>query len=153
ALMKGNPRAAFEDLARYDAVTAEQVLAVAKKYLVSTNQTTLSVTPRKGGPEAQAQAPAAPAAKPKAAAPVAAAPAAAQLTPPRALPPPKIALDEVVRDRLSNGLGLLLVPRHDQPLVRARLVVPAGHLEAPIERMGLADLTAELLRKGTTTRT
>jgi len=51
--------------------------------------------------------------------------------------------------RLANGLKVLLVERHDLPLVQVRVVFRAGRLYEPADKAGLADLTANLLTKGT----
>lgn len=55
--------------------------------------------------------------------------------------------------RLANGLKVLLVERHDLPLVQAQLVFRAGRLYEPGGKAGVADLTAGLMTKGTRTRT
>lgn len=74
-----------------------------------------------------------------------------------AAPPPKPAakaqaLPVPQELRLSNGLKVLLVERHDLPLVRVDVVFRAGQLYEPAGKGGLASLTAQLLTKGTTTR-
>ena len=145
-LMKNDPLAPFHDVEHYDAVTADQILTVAKKYLVATNRTSLTLMPRESAPPV-AEAP------PKKSIPPAQVPSPRDpkilpLVPPRDLPAPTMSLGEVIRDRLPNGLRLLVVPRHDLPIVSVQLTMPAGDLDAPIDRMGLAELTAGLLRKG-----
>lgn len=55
--------------------------------------------------------------------------------------------------RLSNGLQLILVENHELPIVSLSLAFPAGSRYDPPGMEGLADLTAELLTKGTKTRT
>jgi len=59
---------------------------------------------------------------------------------------------EVKTARLSNGLDLLVVERHDLPKVNARLVVRAGAAADPAGKEGLAALTFATLDKGTRTR-
>lgn len=59
---------------------------------------------------------------------------------------------EPTRVVLPNGLTLLVVERHQQPIVSVSAVVRAGEAQDPAGRSGLAALTAELLRRGTTTR-
>ncbi len=54
--------------------------------------------------------------------------------------------------RLSNGLTLLVVEHHEQPTVSVTLGFGAGSRYDPEGREGLADLAAELLTKGTPTR-
>jgi zinc protease len=55
--------------------------------------------------------------------------------------------------RLANGLKVLLVERHDLPLVQVQVVFRAGRLYEPAGKAGVAELTARLLTKGTTSRT
>jgi zinc protease len=54
--------------------------------------------------------------------------------------------------KLANGMTLLLMERHQLPLVSFQALVNAGPFEDPPGQEGLASLTAELLRKGTKTR-
>jgi predicted Zn-dependent peptidase len=56
------------------------------------------------------------------------------------------------RRKLPNGMTLLLMERHELPLVSFRVIVSAGPVADPAGQEGLASLTAALLRKGTTTR-
>jgi predicted Zn-dependent peptidase len=56
------------------------------------------------------------------------------------------------RRKLPNGMTLLLMERHELPLVSFHVVVSAGPVVDPAGQEGLASLTAALLRKGTTTR-
>ena len=54
---------------------------------------------------------------------------------------------------LTNGLTLLLLERHQVPLVSFRILIRAGGVHDPVGREGLALLTAELLQHGTQHRT
>lgn len=56
------------------------------------------------------------------------------------------------RRQLSNGMTLLLMERHELPLVSFHVIVNAGPVADPSGQAGLASLTAALLRKGTKTR-
>ena len=56
------------------------------------------------------------------------------------------------RQVLPNGIVLDIIPRHDVPLVTLRFVVRGGVESEPPELSGLASVTAEALRRGTTTR-
>lgn len=58
----------------------------------------------------------------------------------------------VERWTTPNGLVVLLVERHTIPAVEAHLVIKTGAVADPSGREGLAALTAELLTKGTATR-
>lgn len=57
------------------------------------------------------------------------------------------------RQTLPNGLVTVLSPKHDVPLITLSAVVRGGNEADPAPQAGLADLTAELLRRGTATRT
>jgi predicted Zn-dependent peptidase len=54
---------------------------------------------------------------------------------------------------LKNGLTVLLLEKHNVPMVSFYLVVKAGSAEDPANEAGLASVTAGLLRKGTKLRT
>ena len=54
---------------------------------------------------------------------------------------------------LPNGVVLDLMPRQGTPLVSVLVLVKGGAESDPPEQAGLASLTAELLRRGTPTRT
>jgi len=54
--------------------------------------------------------------------------------------------------KLPNGMTLLLMERHELPLVSFSAIVNAGPLADPSGQEGLASVTAALLRKGTKTR-
>ncbi len=55
--------------------------------------------------------------------------------------------------KLPNGLTLLLMEQHETPVISFNFIVKAGSTADPAGKEGLASLTAELLRKGTKTRT
>jgi len=65
---------------------------------------------------------------------------------------PSYALD-VKKTVLENGLTLLIVERHNLPIVMVNVGIKAGSLVEPEEKAGLANLTAELLTSGTKKRT
>ncbi|RJR20934.1 MAG: insulinase family protein [Nitrospiraceae bacterium] len=60
---------------------------------------------------------------------------------------------DVKRQVLKNGLTLLVVERHNVPVVRVSVGIKAGNLYEPADKAGLASLTAGLLTEGTTNRT
>jgi zinc protease len=53
---------------------------------------------------------------------------------------------------LENGLQVVAVLHHEQPVVSMRLLIRAGAAQDPREKAGLADLAASLLDQGTTTK-
>jgi len=63
-----------------------------------------------------------------------------------------IELPKIVRKTLDNGLKLMVIERHEQPIVYFDLMMPGGNLLDPKSKSGLADLLAEMLTQGTKTR-
>jgi zinc protease len=60
---------------------------------------------------------------------------------------------EAKRSVLKNGLTLLIVERHNLPVVKVAVGINAGNLKEPEDKAGLASLTAGLLTEGTKNRT
>jgi zinc protease len=52
------------------------------------------------------------------------------------------------RDRLTNGLDVRVISHRSVPIVSAVLLVPGGFAADPLDRPGLAGLTADLLDEG-----
>lgn len=133
----------------YDAVTAQDVKRVASTYLQKKRLTVAVLTPPSKGDVVK-----------KAQATVVAA-AAKDVkewpTDPRFLnlasaKPDPIVLPPVTQKQLANGLKLLVIERHEQPIVYLDMMLPGGSmLEAP-GKSGAADLMTSLLTKGTKTR-
>jgi len=76
---------------------------------------------------------------------------------PQATPPPPAAprsgtFPKPAEQTLPNGLRVIVIERRQYPLVTAQLLVKNGGEVDPPEMAGLADLTANLLTKGTQTR-
>jgi hypothetical protein len=67
-------------------------------------------------------------------------------------PPGSELIPTYVRTELDNGITLLLLEHHELPLVDFEFVFRAGSISDPAGREGLADISMELLRKGTRTR-
>jgi len=72
--------------------------------------------------------------------------------PPAAGPEPFFQIPAYKRFKLKNGANVILAEFHDLPLVEMHLVINAGGGANPGGEAGLADLTANLLDEGTTTR-
>lgn len=72
--------------------------------------------------------------------------------PPELGPPPAVSLPPVTRHTLSNGLLVLVLEKHQVPLVQVNVVVRAGSAMDPDDRPGLASLTAAMLDEGAGTR-
>ncbi len=65
----------------------------------------------------------------------------------------RVKLPKPVEMKLPNGLTVLVLEDHRLPLVTARMtILGAGALNDPAELPGLANVTAAMLREGTTTR-
>ncbi len=61
-------------------------------------------------------------------------------------------LPAIVRKQLPNGLKLVILEDHRQPAIWLRMAIGAGSSRDPVDRVGLAQMTASMLDKGTTTR-
>ncbi len=160
-----DPGYASKDLARYRAVTAADVQRAALTYLTG-QRILLTVVPRRApaGDTTAARTPAAPRAgappaaargpnrPPRPAGPSAPAKAVDLSLLPQGGPNPALVLPTVQRRRLANGLEVLVVEHHEQPVVTMNLVVKSGGAADPAGKAGLAALTAEMLDEGTTSR-
>lgn len=72
--------------------------------------------------------------------------------PPELGPPPRVALPPILTRELPNGLKLLIVEHHELPLADFVLLIGSGSTTDPASKTGVANLTATMLREGTTTR-
>src|SRR6266542_1748869 len=77
----------------------------------------------------------------------------AQATPPPPGAPRSVQFPTPVEKTLPNGLRVIVVERTNTPLVAAQLLIKNGAEVDPPPLSGLANLTADLLTKGTTSRT
>src|SRR5215204_39067 len=76
-----------------------------------------------------------------------------QTSPPPPSPPRAVEFPRPVEQLLPNGLRVIVIERHNTPLLTVSLVIKNGGEVDPPTLAGVADLTANLLTKGTTTRT
>lgn len=65
----------------------------------------------------------------------------------------QVRLPQYSRQLLSNGAVLNVMPRKDVPLVTIKVTFKGGAETEPAEYAGLANITAEAIRRGTTKRT
>jgi zinc protease len=72
--------------------------------------------------------------------------------PPRPLAAREVSFPPYEIKTLANGLQVVVVQHHEQPLVTLRLLVRAGAAQDPDGKHGVAVLTSALLDQGTTTR-
>jgi zinc protease len=80
------------------------------------------------------------------------APAPQETPPPPAAPRP-FKVPTPVERTLKNGLRVIVIEHHEMPLVAAQLLIKNGGEVDPPDLSGVANMTAELLTKGTKTRT
>lgn len=79
--------------------------------------------------------------------------APARQAPPAPMPLRPLEFPGFRETTLPNGLRLIVVEHHAQPVANVNLYVQGGSAADPAAKLGLADLAAELLTKGTRTRT
>jgi zinc protease len=71
------------------------------------------------------------------------------IVPPAALPPAAIAVPKIEEFKLANGLAVHVIQRPRLPVVSVQLAIRAGRMHEPRARLGVAELTADMLVKGT----
>jgi len=74
-------------------------------------------------------------------------------TPPAPAPLRPARFPAFIKGRLPNGVDVIIVEQHKQPVVTVTLATQAGGAYDPADKVGLSDLVAELLTKGTEHRT
>ena len=72
--------------------------------------------------------------------------------PPAPLPAREVNFPSYEVRTLENGLRVVAVAHHEQPVVSLRLLVGAGAAKTPQDKGGMGDLAASLLDQGTTSR-
>jgi len=68
--------------------------------------------------------------------------------PPKAGPPAQLRLAPIQHLKLSNGVPVLLLEKHDVPLVQVEVVIRGGSVMDPREKAGRASMTADMLTEG-----
>ncbi|GHH22776.1 peptidase M16 [Sphingomonas glacialis] len=159
-IIDGDARAADRQLAAIGRVTAADVQRVAAKYLRDQRSATIQYLPE----DATAKAPqndridvadtvvVSPLVAPGKVEVVTPASAADRIAP----PPPAAAIAAAAplthEFALANGMRVVVVEKHDLPLLTALLVAQGGAADDRPDRAGVNSLAADLLTKGTTTR-
>jgi zinc protease len=159
-IIEGDPRAADKRLAALARVTPADVQRVARKYLDLNTAVTIRYLPAATGATASsgdriALAPSVvttPLTAPAGINVVQPASDAERIRPPEPAAPVAVNVPQPVTARLANGLTVITVPRTNLPLVSASLVSLGGSTADPEGKAGLNRLTANLLTKGTATR-
>jgi len=77
----------------------------------------------------------------------------AQETPPAPGPARSVKIPAVKETKLKNGLTVAVIEKKGVPVVSVQLLVKTGASSEGMEKAGLANLTADMLTKGTKTRT
>ncbi len=156
-ILERDPHASDKRLAAIQAVTAADVQRVARRLLADDRAVAITYLPVADGAPAESVPVAASVATTPLVAPpdvpvVVAASAEARVQPPAPGKPVTPTLPVPAERRLANGMRLVVIERHALPIVTAYLVAAEGSSTDPAGRSGLAELTADLLTKGTATR-
>jgi zinc protease len=151
----GTPDYFSQDIARYDAVTPSDIKKVIESNFTKNasvvvygipGEKKIDDVPKTPDDENKKQAQEAGPSK------SAMADEAWRATPPQAGPVPKFTLPVAKQVKLPNGLTVLLVERHNLPIVAATLFTMSGSELNPVSKPGLSSFTAGMLREGTTSR-
>lgn len=159
-IINGDAHAADKELAAIQKVTAADIQRVAKLYFPDSRSAVVHYLPDSAKPaDAKSDtitvSPDVVTAKltpPADIAVITPAADADRILPPAPGKPVAVAIPTPVEMKLANGLRIVLVEKHDLPLVSASLVSDGGGALDPADRAGLAGLTADLMTKGTKTR-
>ncbi|GAA0328869.1 pitrilysin family protein [Sphingomonas oligophenolica] len=159
-IIDGDPRASDRQLAQIALVTAADLQRVARKYLRDERSATIQYLPVESAPagvkgDTIKVAPSVvvtPLAAPAKVEIVTPAGDADRLKPPAAGPAVAASMPSPRDFRLANGLRVVTVEKRDLPLLTASLVSDVGGAADPAARAGLGSLTADVLTKGTATR-
>jgi predicted Zn-dependent peptidase len=68
--------------------------------------------------------------------------------PPELGPPPALVLPAIQRAALSNGARVIMLEKHNVPLVQVNLVVGTGYASDPQDMIGLASMAADMMDEG-----
>lgn len=129
---KGDPGWLTADLNRFQATTAEAVVAAAHRYLAGRPSIRLTVLGKKAR--------------------TAESPPLDRSVPPQsaAAVPFRAPVPEIIT--LRSGLPLWVIPRRDLPIVAATIALGGGAGVQPVGQAGLADLTTSMMDEGTASR-
>lgn len=155
-----DPRAADRQLAAIGQVTAADIQRVAAKYLRDERSATIQylpedktiAAPQNDRIEVADTVVVKPLVVPGTVEVVTPASAAERIAPPPAGPAIAASAPAPQEFKLANGLRVVVVEKHDLPLLSALLIAQGGGAADPADRAGLGSLTADLMTKGTKTR-
>lgn len=146
----GKPNWFQNDIDRYRKVTPADIQRVAREYL-GPNRLVMTYVPRSGGPAATNRAadrPTSVKSEKKDEAKIAE--QTAKL--PKPGPQPKFTLPPIEKTKLSNGLEVWMVEQNELPIVAMNMVFKTGSTNEPADRVGLANMTSQMLDEGTAKR-
>ena len=155
-ILERDPHATDKRLAAIEKVTAADIQRAARRLLADDRAVTITYLPAADGARMESVPIAATVATAPLVAPpnvpvVVAVSEAERARPPAPGAPVTPVLPVPVERRLANGMRLVIIERHELPIVTAYMVANGGSSTDPAGRAGLAELTADLLTKGTTT--
>ncbi|APZ46421.1 peptidase M16 [Polaribacter reichenbachii] len=162
----GNPGFVTQDINNTLAVTTDDVMRVYNKYIKSKNYVATSFVPRNSADLALQGAVLADVVEekivigaeekfdPKIAATYTKTPSSFD----RSIEPafgeaPSLSVPEVYESSLDNGLKIYGIENDEVPLVRFNITIDGGQLLESMDKLGVANLTADLLNKGTKNKT
>ncbi len=157
----GDPGYMVKDIARFAAVDAATVQKVAQRYL-GPGRVVVEVEPGSEvtihpNPLLAADAARVKLAKEQAALPPfslqVAAEGAGRESLPEGAAEPKFALPPIERAKLANDMQVVLVEKHELPVVNLHVLFPAGRADDGLKTPGLAEMTAAVWGEGTAKRT
>ena len=159
-IIDGDPAAADKQLAALLKVTPADIQRVARKYLTDQrsaliNYMPLEMKPKGGKSDPVGVASTVQVAELKVSGKIDVITPASdkdRILPPDPAKPVVAALPAPVTVTLSNGMKLVVVEKHDLPLITAQIMASGGGAEDPKGRAGLNNLMADLMTKGTKTR-
>ncbi|WP_420141874.1 M16 family metallopeptidase [Sphingomonas sp.] len=153
-ILEDDPHASDKMLAEIQALTAADIQRAARRWLPDDRTVTITYLSAPEGAKADAIAVGpgvrpAPLVTPPNVQVVQVASEAERVQPPAAGPAVTPVLPAIVERRLKNGMRLVVIERRALPIVTAYLVANGGSSTDPDGRAGLAEMTADLLTKGT----
>jgi zinc protease len=160
-IIDGDPAATDKQLAAIGKVTAVDIQRVARKYLTDNSSAMINYMPAemapKDGPKGDTIAVASSVEVAELKTPgnvevIKPASDANRVAVPAPGKPVVAALPAPVTMTLANGLKLIVVEKHDLPLITTQILANGGGAADPADRAGLNSLTADLMTKGTKTR-
>lgn len=162
----GNPGFVTEDIKNTLAVTKEDVMNVYNKYIKGKNYIATSFVPRNGKDLALTNSTEAEIVEEKIVigaeesfdASIAAKYEKTPSTFDRSVEPaygsaPEVKVPEVWENKLENGIKVYGIENDEVPLVQFNLVIDGGQLHESLDKLGVANLTANLMSRGTKNKT